>query len=223
MLQARPASGLEPLPESPASSQETYGCVVRADAGLARESLHACALDIDSLQGRRVLRLEGICEREDASASLRLSLWVRGQVVRGWLDACTQATCGIAAAMVVHESVLEHPEEPVHRGLSVEGPRGAFEASHEGGLQDVFGRSTVAEPPLEEGEEASMVVDQGLEDLGLRVWPRDVLQVPRGAFRRFAVMAHVSIPSVFRSSFEAESATVPAGWTYAPAMPCSSS
>lgn len=97
-------------------------------------------------------------------------------------------------------------------GLRVDAVWSTLEPAHEGGREDDFGCTSVTEPPLREGEEASVDVDRGPEDLGNRVRSLGfVLVARRCSRRRLSVMAHDSIPSASRSSFEAVSATVPAG------------
>lgn len=214
MREACAARSLKPLLEGPASSKEAHRSVVRADARLPGESQYAGTLDIDPPEGHGVLGLERARGAQNAPAGFRPGLVVHDNVAESRLDSGRDSLCRRAAAAVVHERVAEHSEEPVHRGLRVKALGGTLDATHEGALQDVFRRASVAQTLLEKSQEAPMVVDEDPEDLRIR-GRRRVIVVPWVSTGRDLMMrlTHVSIPSAFNSSFEAESATVPAGWS----------
>lgn len=177
MREAGAARSLKPLLEGPASSKEAHRGVVRADARFPGEVLYAGTLNIDAPEGHGVLGLERVSDAQNAPAGFRAGLVVHDNVAKGRLDSRRDPLCRQAATVVVHERVAEHSEEPVHRGLRVEALGRTLDATHEGALQDVFRRASVAQTLLEKGQEAPMVVDKGPKDLRIR-GRRRVIVVP---------------------------------------------
>jgi hypothetical protein len=81
------------------------------------------------------------------------------------VHAARQGVNGKSYAKGEHVRIVMHPLSDGR--LVLPDRSGAFEAPHEGGLEDVLGQGAVAETLLQEGQEASVVLDEGSDHLGL--------------------------------------------------------
>jgi hypothetical protein len=139
---------------------------------MAASPAKACTLgaaQVHAAERLRVLGLERVQQVVHAGADgvdhFLVRLARRGR--RGILgERVERAPLDRVVAVVVDQGVAQKPVEPGHRRLLVAQAGPAGDAAHERLLQDLLGHIAAAHPPLEEGQEALVVLDQHAQHLG---------------------------------------------------------
>jgi hypothetical protein len=142
---------------------DSDGGIVRRDPLLRCERGNRHPLDLDALQGRRVLRLERRCEPSNARTHSAVELGTFVDVIelpgQGF-----EGTAGrVLATVMVGHRVAKNPVEPRSGRLIVAQVGKVIHGSTEGVLEDVFRRRPISDATLEETKEGVPVLDQDLQ------------------------------------------------------------
>ena len=161
VLGARAAALLDAPPQRLTRAVESNGRVARRDAAGARERLQALALELDATDRLGVIGAQRVHEAPHAGADHLGELGV-AHVAAARLTAQggQPAALGVGVAMVVDDGIAQDSVEPGQRRLVVAQRAAARQAAHERLLQDLLGRVARAHAPLEEGQEAGVVLDE---------------------------------------------------------------
>jgi hypothetical protein len=161
MLGARAARLTEPTPESLARAMQSHGRVVSGDAGVARKCLEVTAVEIHRLNGRPVLRLEGLENAAHACAHGAFDLRVGGACgVEVGGEPFERTVRGGTTAALVDDGVAQDPEEPGNDRLLVAKLAAPLDGLRVRVLQDFLGERARAHALLEEAEESPSVLEE---------------------------------------------------------------